>query len=137
MRQLYALGNLWVLDPQGMVNGAATPALFEFSAAQLAALATDNAPDPIATITSASLKTPQQAVIDSVGNAWITDHDSNTVLAFTALQLTAINAAGAFGVAAFATNQLATGTPTPATFIVGTATTLNAPEGCMFGPLVK
>ena len=288
------LGNLWVLDPQGMVNGAATPALFEFSAAQLAALATDNAPDPVSTITSASLKSPQQAVIDAVGNAWITDHDSNTVLAFTALQLTqtgtnklapvlaitsaqfngpsgiafdssgdmwisnngiaqsaaavfgggttiieiaaahvpalpesgtstpslaadvvlsdeaqasiqspwalafdtagnlwssnsatstlvefaradlvtgapvpavtisstkvndnpsldephglcfddvgkltAINAAGAFGVASFAAKQLATGAPTPATFIVGAATTLNAPEGCMFGPLVK
>ena len=33
-----AHGNLWVMDPAGMVNGAATPALFEFSAAQLAAL---------------------------------------------------------------------------------------------------
>jgi hypothetical protein len=52
-------------------------------------------------------------------------------------KLTAINAAGAFGVASFAANQLATGAPAPATFMVGAATTLNAPEGCMFGPLVK
>jgi sugar lactone lactonase YvrE len=80
-------GNLWVLDPAGMVNGAATPALFKFSAAQLAALATDNAPDPIATITSTFLKTPQQAVIDVSGNAWVTDHDTNFVLVFTGLQL--------------------------------------------------
>jgi DNA-binding beta-propeller fold protein YncE len=80
-------GNLWVLDPAGMVNGAATPALFKFSAAQLAALATDNAPDPVATITSTLLLTPTQAVIDVSGNAWITDHNSNTLLVFTALQL--------------------------------------------------
>jgi sugar lactone lactonase YvrE len=80
-------GNLWVLDPAGMVNGAATPALFKFSAAQLAALATDNAPDPVATITSTLLKTPQQAVIDVSGNAWVTDHNNNTVLVFTGLQL--------------------------------------------------
>lgn len=80
-------GNLWVLDPAGMVNGAATPALFEFSAAQLAALATDNAPDPIAIITSSSLKTPRQAVIDVLGNAWITDPASNSVTAYTAAQL--------------------------------------------------
>jgi secreted PhoX family phosphatase len=80
-------GNLWVLDAAGMVNGAASPAMFEFSAAQLAALASDNAPEPVATITSAFLKSPRQAVIDVLGNAWVTDHDSNTVLAFTAAQL--------------------------------------------------
>jgi hypothetical protein len=80
-------GNLWVLDPAGMINGAATPALFEFSAAQLAALATDNAPDPVATITSAFLKTPRQAVIDALGNAWITDPGANAVVIYTAAQL--------------------------------------------------
>jgi hypothetical protein len=80
-------GNLWVLDPAGMVNGAATPALFEFSAAQLAALATDNAPDPVAIITSSFLKAPSQAVIDVFGNAWITDPAGNSVVAYTAAQL--------------------------------------------------
>ncbi len=80
-------GNLWVLDPAGMVNGAATPALFEFSAAQLAALTTDNAPEPVAIITSTSLKTPRQAVIDVLGNAWITDPASNMVMVYTAAQL--------------------------------------------------
>ena len=80
-------GNLWVLDPEGMVKGAATPALFEFSAAQLAALATDNAPEPVATITSTFLKAPRQAVIDALGNAWITDPASNTVMVYTAAQL--------------------------------------------------
>jgi sugar lactone lactonase YvrE len=80
-------GNLWVMDPQGMVNGVMTPALFEFSAAQLAALATDNAPEPVATITSTALTFPQQSVFDAQGNQWVTDHDSNTVLVFTAAQL--------------------------------------------------
>jgi len=80
-------GNLWVLDPAGMVNGAATPALFEFTAAQLAALGTDNAPEPVAIITSTFLKSPRQAVIDVLGNAWLTDPVSNTVAAYTAAQL--------------------------------------------------
>jgi len=77
-------GNLWVLDPAGLVNGAATPALLEFSAAQLAALATDNAPEPVAIITSTFLKTPRQAVIDALGNAWLTDPASNMVMAYAA-----------------------------------------------------
>jgi len=80
-------GNLWVMDPQAMVNGAETPALLEFSPMQLAALATDNAPDPVAVITSTSLAFPQQSVFDSHGNQWVTDHDNNTVLVFTAAQL--------------------------------------------------
>jgi hypothetical protein len=82
-----AKGNLWVMDPSGVVNGAATPALFEFSAAQLAALATNNAPDPVATITSTALNVPQQSVFDSQGNQWVADHDNNAVLVFTAAQL--------------------------------------------------
>ena len=82
-----AKGNLWVMDPAGMVNGVATPALFEFSAAQLAKLATDNAPDPVATITSTALAVPQQSVFDAQGNQWVADHDNNAILVFTAAQL--------------------------------------------------
>jgi secreted PhoX family phosphatase len=107
-------GNLWVLDPAGMVNGTATPALFEFSAAQLAALGTDNAPDPVATITSAFLKSPRQAVIDVLGNAWVTDHDSNTVLVFTATQLSQ------------------TGTNVTGPVLVISSAQLNGPSGIMF-----
>jgi hypothetical protein len=82
-----AHGNLWVMDPAGMVNGFATPALFEFSAAQLAALKTNPKPEPIATITSTALKFPQQSVFDSQGNQWVTDHNNDTVLVFTAAEL--------------------------------------------------
>jgi hypothetical protein len=51
--------------------------------------------------------------------------------------LAAMNSAGAFGVAFFTANQLVTGATLPSTFIVGGATTLNAPAGCNFGTLVN
>jgi hypothetical protein len=82
-----AAGNLWVMDPAGVVNGTTTPALFEFSAAQLAALAMNSAPTPVATITSAALAAPQQSVFDGKGNQWVADHDGNAILVFTAAQL--------------------------------------------------
>jgi hypothetical protein len=82
-----AAGNLWVMDPGGVVNGAATPALFEFSAAQLAALAMNSAPTPVETITSTALAAPQQSVFDGKGNQWVADHDGNAILVFTAAQL--------------------------------------------------
>jgi len=82
-----AQGNLWVLDPQAMVNGAATPALLKFSATQLHALGTSDAPVPTATITSATLNFPQQSVFDAMGNQWVTDHNNNTVLVFSSAQL--------------------------------------------------
>jgi hypothetical protein len=110
-----AAGNLWS-------SNSATSTLVEFARADLAATA---APMPAVTISSTkvndnpSLDQPHGLCFDNVG------------------KLTAINAAGAFAVASFAANQLVTGTPTPDTFIVGAGTTLNAPEGCMFGPLVK
>lgn len=80
-------GNLWVMDPQAMIAGKQTPALLEFSAAELSALAKTNSPDPVAIITSDSLAFPQQSVFDSAGNQWVTDHANNTVLVFTAAQL--------------------------------------------------
>ena len=85
-----AKGNLWVMDPEAVVNGAKTPALLEFSPAQLAALGTTAAPDPIATLTSTALNFPQQSVFDAQGNQWVTDHNNNTVLVFTAAQLTQV-----------------------------------------------
>ncbi|HWM70803.1 MAG TPA: hypothetical protein VNO35_29805 [Steroidobacteraceae bacterium] len=107
-------GNLWVLDPTGMVNGAATPAMFEFSAAQLAALATDNAPEPVATITSAFLKTPRQIAIDVLGNAWITDPTANAVMTYTPGQLAQ------------------TGTNVIAPVLLITSAQFNAPSGIAF-----
>ena len=81
------MGNLWVLDTAAMIKGPPPPALYEFSAAQLAALGTDNAPEPVAIITSAFMKTPHQIVIDPLGNAWIADSSANAVLTYTAAQL--------------------------------------------------
>jgi len=83
-------GNLWVMDPGATVDGAAgTPALLKFSAAQLAALKTTDSPAPEAIITSTSFAFPQQSVFDGKGNQWVTDHNNNTVLVFTASQLSA------------------------------------------------
>lgn len=83
-------GNLWVMDPGATVDGAAnTPALLKFSSTQLAALATSDSPAPVAIITSTSFAFPQQSVFDSKGNQWVTDHNNNTVLVFTASQLSA------------------------------------------------
>ena len=83
-------GNLWVMDPGATVNGVAnTPALLKFDSTQLTALATTDSPDPVAIITSTSLAFPQQSVFDSKGNQWVTDHNNNTVLVFTAAQLMA------------------------------------------------
>jgi hypothetical protein len=80
-------GNLWVMDPGAMINGQATPALLKFSSAQLAALGMTNGPEPAAIITSASLAFPQQSVFDAQGNQWVSDHNNNTILVFTAAQL--------------------------------------------------
>jgi hypothetical protein len=80
-------GNLWVMDPAANVNGAQSPALVEFSAAQLAALATTPAPMPAAIILSEALNFPQESVFDSKGNQWVTDHNNNLVAVFSAAQL--------------------------------------------------
>jgi sugar lactone lactonase YvrE len=80
-------GNLWVMDPGAMINGQATPALLKFSSGQLAALAMTNGPEPTAIITSTSLAFPQQSVFDAQGNQWVSDHNNNTILVFTAAQL--------------------------------------------------
>ena len=80
-------GNLWVMDPAANVNGAQSPALVEFSAAQLTALATTPAPTPVAIILSEALNFPQESVFDSKGNQWVTDHNNNLVAVFSAAQL--------------------------------------------------
>jgi len=287
-------GNLYVVDPSAMIKGVATPAIYVFSASQLAALGADDAPEPVTVITTTYLKSPRQAAIDTAGNAYVTDYGSNAMLIFTAAQLAtsgtnasppvlfvtspgfngpagivfdedgnlwisnngipakstdpfgggttivgiaaanipaipetgtlpreqgvdvtltdagnvsiqspwglafdssgnlwsansqtstvvqfpkvdlatgsptpaatlssatvgsapslnqphglcidsagnvaAISAAGAFGISIYASNQLATGAPAPSTFLVGSATTLNSPAGCAFGPTVE
>jgi hypothetical protein len=82
-----AAGNLWVMDPQANVNGTMTPALLEFSAAQLAALPQNDQPQPITVITTSGLMFPQQSVFDAQGNQWVTDHNANAIYVFTSSQL--------------------------------------------------
>ena len=107
-------GDLWVMDPAAVVNGNTTVALLKFSPTQLAALKTTSNPEPVAIITSAALAFPQQSVFDKAGNQWVSDHNNNTILVFTAAQL-----------AMTGTNEL-----TPAVTISSAA--FNGPLGIVF-----
>lgn len=95
-------GNLWVMDagtaavaavpatastPAVPAVPAHPPALYMFTAAQLAALAQAPAPMPAVTITGTNLNTPQQAVFDAEGNLWVADHGTNAVFVYTPQQL--------------------------------------------------
>ncbi|HUA92506.1 MAG TPA: hypothetical protein VL991_08060 [Terracidiphilus sp.] len=87
-----ANGDLWVIDGGTVAaGGAVQPALYEFTAAQLAALSTNNSPSPNITIQSADLVFPQQAVFDAKGNLWVSDNGANSVFVFTPAQLAATN----------------------------------------------
>jgi hypothetical protein len=108
-------GDLWVMDPGATVNGVAnTPALLKFSAMQLAALKTTPSPEPTAIITSTSLAFPQQSVFDSKGNQWVSDHNNNTILVFTAAQM------------------MATGTNATVPAVVLSSAAFNGPLGIAF-----
>jgi secreted PhoX family phosphatase len=85
-------GNLWVMDPAAKIGGKATPALLEFAQKQLATLDSLNTIDPVAIITSANLTSPQNMWIDSSGNGWVTDHDSDEVIVFEQAQLGQVGA---------------------------------------------
>jgi hypothetical protein len=86
------------------------------------------APTPAATLSSAtvnsipSLDEPHGICIDDVGNLAVINEAAG---------------AKAFSIAVYSPSQLVTGAPAPSTFIVGDAATLNAPEGCAFGPVVQ
>jgi sugar lactone lactonase YvrE len=83
-----AAGNLWVIDGGTVAaGGTMPPALFEFTAAQLNQLGTNNAPMPKVTINSTLFAFPQQAVFDPNGNLWLSDNGANSVFVLTPQQL--------------------------------------------------
>jgi sugar lactone lactonase YvrE len=83
-----AAGNLWVIDGGTLAEGGAVaPALLEFTAAQLAALAITPDPIPSVTIRSAGFTFPQQAVFDGNGDLWVSDNGSNAIFVLTPAQL--------------------------------------------------
>jgi sugar lactone lactonase YvrE len=110
-------GNLW------SSNANAPNTVVEFAKASLAAT---GAPVPEVTLSPATVG----------GNSTLAAPNG---LAFDAAgDLAAISSAAPFGVAIFGHAQLgASGTAVPSTFLVGTATTLNAPAGDVFGPVVN
>jgi len=81
-------GNLWVVDG-GAASGGNGCALYEISAAQLAALAANQAPVPAISITTPGFVYPQQAAFDASGRLWVTDYIANAVYVFTPAQLAA------------------------------------------------
>lgn len=88
-----ANGNLWVIDGgTKSAGGNVLPALEEFTAAQLAALGSNNAPTPAVILNSNSFMFPQQAVFDAFGDLWVSDNMSNAVFVLTPQQLMATNA---------------------------------------------
>ena len=113
--QFDSSGNLWS-------SNAATPfTLVEFAKASLMATA---APTPMTTISP-------------VTDGGAPSLDNTNGLCFDNLgDIAATNAADAFGIP-FYKAPLKTGAITPSTFFLGATTTLNAPAGCNFGPLVK
>ncbi len=111
-------GDLWAS------NANAPNTIVEFTPNQLV---TTSSPTPNVTLNSVpigmnqTLAAPNGIAFDNLGD------------------LAAISSASPFGVAGFQRTQLIptqTG-PTPNPFLVGATTTLNAPAGCNFGPVVN
>ncbi|MDQ2857106.1 MAG: hypothetical protein M3R53_00455 [Candidatus Eremiobacteraeota bacterium] len=109
-------GNLW------SSNANAPFTVVEFAAANLNA---SGAPNPGITLSpttvggNPTLNAPNGLAFDNLGN------------------LSAVNSAGAFGVPVYRGNQLtAGGAIVPNIFLVGGATTFNAPAGDVFGPII-
>jgi hypothetical protein len=85
-----ATGDLWVVDAGDVISGGkATPAIYEFTAAQLAQLSTAKNPKPTATIKFSGIESPQRAVFDKQGNLWVSDGNVNAIYMFTRSQLSA------------------------------------------------
>lgn len=112
-----ANGNLW------SSNAGAPFTLVEFATANLLVSGT---PEPAITISPTSVQ-------------GVPSLNAPNGLCFDSLfDLAAADSAGAFGVPFYKSNQLgSSGATVPNTFLVGGATTLNAPAGCNFGTLVN
>jgi len=88
-------GNMWVIDAGDLSSqGTARPAIYEFSASQVAQLSSNQEPTPVLTINYTGFTTPVQGRFDAGGDLWVTDSGSNAVFEYTAAQL----AAGGFTV---------------------------------------
>jgi sugar lactone lactonase YvrE len=112
-----ANGNLW------SSNANSPFTLVEFAATDLAIT---GSPTPAVTISPTSVKgnttlaAPNGIAFDNLGD------------------LAAVSSATPFGIADFLASQLTTsGTTTPNSLVVGAKTTLNAPAGCNFGPIIN
>ncbi len=101
-------GDLWVANNYG-------DSVVEFTKTQLGS---SGGPTPAVMISAnrGSLDGPIGVAFDASGNLWVTNGSNNSVVAYTASQLST------------------SGTPTPATTVAGSATGLNRPSGIAIPP---
>jgi len=97
-------GNLWVVDSGGDSLGV-NAGIFEFSVAQLAALATAPNPIPVFAITNSDGKpgftSPSYGAFDSAGNLYVSDTFNNLIYVFSAAQLSSGDGTGITAAAIF------------------------------------
>jgi sugar lactone lactonase YvrE len=114
-----------IFDSKGDLYSSNANAPFTLVAFSPAQQMQSGSPVPALTISpatvsgSASLASPNGIAFDNLGD------------------LAAISSATPFGSALYGYSQLASGTVMPNTLLVGATTTLNAPAGCNFGPIVN
>jgi hypothetical protein len=102
-----------------------------------------NAPNTIVEFAKASLgvtgsPTPAVTLSPTMENENATLSSPNGIAFDNLGDLAAISSATPFGIAFFGQSQLsAGGSIDPTVFLVGNATTLNAPAGCNFGPVIN
>ncbi len=114
-----------IFDSKGDLYSSNANAPFTLVAFSPSQLMQSGSPVPELTISpdtdsgNSSLASPNGIAFDNLGD------------------LAAISSATPFGSALYGSNQLMSGTITPQTLLVGATTTLNAPAGCNFGPIVN
>ena len=115
-----AAGDLWFSNEGIILNSG--PSVVEFAASSLTASGTP-APaiqfTPLTTRAGVTIADPQGVSLDNLGNLAVANDANNSIAIFRVSQL-----AGS-------------GAVNPGTFLLGAATTLNAPTGLIFGPNLR
>ena len=112
-----AAGDLWFSNEGIILNSG--PSVVEFVASSLTASGTPTPATqftPLTTRVGVTIADPQGVSLNNLGDLAVSNDANNSIAIFRAGQLTG------------------SGAVNPGTFVIGTATTLNAPTGLIFGP---
>jgi hypothetical protein len=110
-------GNLWFSNEGLILNSG--PSVVEFAASSLSVSGTPTPATqftPLKTRVGFTIADPQGVSLDNLGNLAVSNDANNSVAIFKARQLAV------------------SGAVNPGTFLIGTANTLKAPTGLIFGP---